>query len=523
MKENTARLLTAKLALLLCLSTSSGGHAAAQIWTVLTADPKGDVADSSLADAAQLSYRYDKDEDLLWFRITFYDEPNTRALGVNLVFDTGRDDSQKTNWWGANKSFRFDRLLTAWVTRQGDQYQGTIGIADVNGVKDKQFNNLSHDNLRIRVEDDSVIIGVKRAELTDKLKMNLIAAVGSNERWSDDMPNNGSAMLDLAAPRPQQGLREIDLGRNNLAFPANYQELATEKPPTIVKHGHGQDALILIPGMYSGTGSFNGFIAANESRYRMYELTPPGINGTPARPLPAGGPKLSALTWTRLLERDILNLIHREKLIKPVIIAERQPGSVAAIELANQYPGEVGGLILTATNLLQFFPSPKDPSRRTPATFAERIASVEEGLAAKWFKYVTPETWLSNDYAPEWYSSDSAQADRAWRESEAAPLAVKIRYTCEFWLSNITEDFQRLPVPVLVLVPQFDDKFLAEPANGFVETAFVNAWDAGAFKQTQAEVVRIPGARLLVLEKDTEIANKAIAGFMERVDSKERH
>ncbi|HEX2269176.1 MAG TPA: hypothetical protein VHH35_06565, partial [Pyrinomonadaceae bacterium] len=410
------------------IAFTSGGTSA-QIWTVLSADPKGDVADESLADAAQLSYRYDKGQDLIWFRVTMYGEPNQQAFGVNIVVDTGSDEGAKVSWWGANKNFKLDKLVTVWVTRQGDGYHGTIGVGDTSGVKQKQFNNLSQNNLRIRVESDSVVIGVRRTDITNQLKMNLIAAVGSNERWNDDMPNMGSATLDLTAERPKRGLREIDLSRNNLALPADYQTLPQEQAPLITKHGHGKPAVILVPGMYSGTDSFADFIARNSSRYRMYVLTPPGINGTPARAWPGPRTRLSELTWTRLLERDILNLIRREQLTKPVIIAERQPASVAAVALANNNPDEIGGIILTGTNLLPLFPSPKDPTRQTPATFAERVAAVEDGFAAKWFKYVTAETWLSNNYQPEWYTSNSSRGEKAWQESEAVPLPVKIRYT----------------------------------------------------------------------------------------------
>jgi len=517
LKRNTLELIIRQTVLLLCLWTLAASNATAQIWTVLAGDPKGDAADPSLADVAQLSYRYDKEQDLLWFRITVYGQLNQQAIGVNLAIDTGTDDSQKTSWWGANKTFRFDRLLTAWVTRQGERYQGTMGIADLSGIKTRQFNNLSQNNLQIQVEGDSVIIGVKRTEITDKLKMNLIAATGSNEQWNDDVPNNGSATLDLAAARSTRGLREIDLSRNNLEFPAGYQTLPPNRPPVITRQGHGKQAIVLVPGMYSGSGSFAGFIAANESRYRIYELTPPGIGGTPARAMAAAALGVSELTWTRLLERDILNLIQREKLARPLIIAERQPASVAVIALARRHPEMVGGVVLTGTNLLQFFPSPKDPTGRTAATFAQRIAAIEEGLVAKWFKYVTPQTWLSNDYPPEWYSREAGQAERAWRESEATPLEVKIRYTCEFWLSDITEDFKQLQVPVLVLVPGFDEKFLADPGNNFLKTAFVKAWDSGAIKQPNAQVVKIPGGRLLLLENDSELANKAVADFMQRL------
>jgi pimeloyl-ACP methyl ester carboxylesterase len=502
---------------LLCLTLFVSNRASAQIWTVLTFDAKGDGKDSALADAAQLSYHYDNKQDLISFRIDLYGQPNQQAFGVNVVVDSGGAEGNKVNWWGANKAFKFDKLITAWVTRDAGTFQGIIGVGDARGVSTKQFNNLSQNNLTIRLENESIIITLKRTDLTDKTRFNLIAAVGSNERWNDDLPDAGSATLDLTAAKPKHGLREIDLSRNNLEFPADYHTLPSKKGPLIKKLGQGKQAIILVPGMYSGADSFADFIAQNRSRYEIYLVTPPGINGTPARPLPRGAPQLQELTWTRSLERDILNLIDREKLRKPVIIAERQPASVAAIELANAYPEKFGGVVLTATNFLQPALSPKDPTRKTPATFAERIDIVEKGLAEKWFKYVTPDTWLSNDYMPEWYSSDLSEGQAAWASSEAAPLPVKIRYLCEFWLSNISQDFERLQIPTLVLVPGFDEKFLDDPANNFLKKAFDTVWALFVTKHPNAEFVKIPGKRLSLLRQNAEIANKAIEQFIDRV------
>src|SRR2546425_3054223 len=102
------------LALLWALIVISPTIISAQVWTVLTFDSKGDGRDPSLPDAAQLAYRYDKQKDFLWFRIALYGVPNEDAFGVNLVIDTGGDDLTRMNWWGGKKTFRFDRLVTAW-------------------------------------------------------------------------------------------------------------------------------------------------------------------------------------------------------------------------------------------------------------------------------------------------------------------------------------------------------------------------------------------------------------------------
>jgi hypothetical protein len=67
----------------------------AQVWTVLAVDPKGDGRDPALPDAAQLSYRYDKPQDLLWFRVSFYGKPIEESFGVTWQSRyTGRPRSE---------------------------------------------------------------------------------------------------------------------------------------------------------------------------------------------------------------------------------------------------------------------------------------------------------------------------------------------------------------------------------------------------------------------------------------------
>jgi pimeloyl-ACP methyl ester carboxylesterase len=523
MTSNQNRLsAVSKIALLLTLIVisivTSPAIANAQVWTVLTFDGKGDGRDPTLADAAQLAYRFDKQQDFLWFRIALYGQPNEHAFGVNLVIDTGGDDSTRMNWWGANKTFRFDRLVTVWVTHRdkGDKgFEGTIGVGDAAGVNAKQINNLRQDNLQIRVEGDSIVIGVKRTDITDKLKMNLVAAVGSNEQWNDDIPNAGSATIDLSKPTP--GVREIDVSRNNFALPTGYKILSDSQRPAITKKGQGKQTLILVPGMYSGNRSFDGFIARNQSQYKFFLVTPPGINGTPARAVPAAGTSFAELTWTRRLERDILDLIRREKLSKPVIVAERQPAAQAAIELASEHPAQIGGVVLVGTNLVQFFSAPKDPTRKTPIAYSDRSVFVDESWAAKWFKYVTPETWKNGDLRQQLLSVDPARAQTAWDELEAAPLEIKIRYLCEFWASDVTRGFDRLQVPILALVPGFDEKFLADPANGFAKPAFLDSWETLVPKHPQLELVKIPNARMLVLDDQPKAADEAIATFVRKI------
>jgi pimeloyl-ACP methyl ester carboxylesterase len=511
----TRRWVLGILGLLITLSPKLPAQSAAQteVWTVLAFDAKGDGRDPSLPDAAQLSYRYDRQQDILWFRVSLYGRPNEEAFGINIVVDTGSDEGEKMNWWGGNRDFKFDKLVTAWVTRGKSGYMGTIGVGDVPGVKARNINNLLQNNLQIRVEGDSVVVGLKRKELTDKMKMNLIAAVGSNQEWNDDIPNTRSATLDLTTPRPIRGLRELDLGRNNFRFPSDYKTLADNQPPRIIKRGHGRQTLILIPGVYSGTDVFEGFMTRNDFQYKFYVVTPPGLNDTPARPLPSETTSYGELTWTRQLKRDILDLIHREQLEKPVIVAHGFPGSLVADELAVQHPELLSGVIDVAVMPVQFFPSPKDPSFRKPAPPDERVEYVNESWARKWFKYVTPETWESNNYPAAMFSNDCGRSEQVRRQVESVPLEVKIRYLSEFMAADHTSEFAKLTVPLLALIPGFNEKFLADPTNGFYKVSFQDSWEPLS-TNPHVQRTKIPDARALILEDQPQLADEAIATFI---------
>ena len=64
------------------------------------------------------------------------------------------------------------------------------------------------------------------------MTFNVAAAVGSNQQWNDDFPSTRPATVDLSAPRPLRGLREIDISRNNLRFAAGEKTLADNSAAT---------------------------------------------------------------------------------------------------------------------------------------------------------------------------------------------------------------------------------------------------------------------------------------------------
>ena len=73
-------------------------------------------------------------------------------------------------------------------------------------------------------------------------------------------------------------------------------------------------------------------------------------------------------------------------------------------------------------------------------------------------------------------------------------------------------------MPVLALIPGFDEKFLADPANSFMKVAYVDSWETVIPKHPKLELVKIPNARLLVLEDEIKQTEEAIATFVNLVD-----
>jgi len=338
-----------------------------------------------------------------------------------------------------------------------------------------------------------------------------VAAVGSDKAWNDDIPDTRSAAIDLAAPRPPRGLRDIDLNRNNLRFDADYKTLPAGKPAQVITSGRGSEPLILIPGVYSGEHAFDRFIERNQSRYRFHLLTPPGLNGTAARPLPPETTSYGEYTWTRSLEDDVLDLVRRENVDRPFIVVHGFPGSLAAEELAERFPKLVAGLVEIASAPVAPAPSLRDPGRQ--ATLEERIAVVNESWAQRWFKYVTPETWESNNYPGVMLANDPALAERARQQLEATPLPVKIRYLAEYMASDHTTELTNLAVPLLALRPGFNGALLADPAMNWARMALLDSWGPFA-NHSRIQLLTVPDARALVLDDQPQVSDDAIAAFV---------
>jgi hypothetical protein len=165
-------------------------------WQPLGSDAAGDGAQAEAPDLRALAFA--RDAQRVWFRLTF-ERALPPSFGLNVVVDRDGDPGGDAAWWGKGSHFRFDRLVTAWVTREGDGCFGRLGVTDATGAFPWRLEKLTSDVvLRLGEDGKSVLVGVPTAVLKLTPQARVIAAGGTNLMWNDDL--SGPAGEGIALP-----------------------------------------------------------------------------------------------------------------------------------------------------------------------------------------------------------------------------------------------------------------------------------------------------------------------------------
>jgi tetratricopeptide (TPR) repeat protein len=176
-------------------------------WKQLTADPANDGRNPNWPEAKALSYYYDASTDTIWFKFDLERLPNPNAFGINLIVDTDQNQQNGASWWGNNKAFKYDRLVTVWVIKTGaNRYRGSVGIGDNRGVQLGRYTNLFRNNLAFHADTEKKIflLGFKSADLDHDGQFDLIGEVGSNVGWNDDVPDTNSIAVNISRTSQNQ-------------------------------------------------------------------------------------------------------------------------------------------------------------------------------------------------------------------------------------------------------------------------------------------------------------------------------
>jgi len=171
-------------------------------FVMLGRDEEGDTVSKRLPDARALELAVEPD-GRVWFRFTLQAPPPASWFGMNVALDVDGKPDNGAAWWGLNKSFHYDRLLTAYLSRGAGYWQGFVGVADAAQVADGRMAGISAD-VRVAVDPSrrTLAIGVPRSALglAPGGRARLIGTVGSSMTFNDDLPNEGA--LEVVIPDP---------------------------------------------------------------------------------------------------------------------------------------------------------------------------------------------------------------------------------------------------------------------------------------------------------------------------------
>lgn len=300
----------------------------------------------------------------------------------------------------------------------------------------------------------------------------------------------------------QVSVNAQDTTINSLVHTPGYKTSELGAIPQFVKAGKGKQTLILIPGYGFDASVYEDFIKANKSNYTMYAITIPGFGKTMAPPMPDTGTSYGLQTWNKGVNEGIAKLIRREKLQKPVIVGHFVQGTQLAVRMAIDYPDLVGAVIILGGPAR--FVGYKDGKVMEPA-LKDLVNYTDKFTGPKWFKPMKKTFFDSANFVAQVYSLDEKRGTVLRQQVSEVPMPVIVRYSCEYFASDVKSELNKIKCPMLVLRAIFNKNFLDNPANGFIKPQFIDTWNDASTRNPLIQVQDIADAATFVWkDKPTE-------------------
>jgi len=324
-----------------------------------------------------------------------------------------------------------------------------------------------------------------------------------------------SVQLSTSGQRPSM---QQDPGLNNLRFPEGTATAPNNTLGKVAKVGTGSKKALLVPGLGFGGEIWDEFMERHKTEFTMYAVTLPGFGGTTPLAMPPEKTKYAVTTWTRSAVAALEKLIEQERLGRVTIFAHWALATQIALRLAADHPDRIDSVILIGGPLkVNFENSPTDMLKWT----SEERTTFIEGLGERWFKTVTRETWDDNNFMTYDYAVNPRRALFLWRAAQKPLIQVWIRYLLEFYSIDPFPELKGLQVPTVVIQPAFDDDaYYVEKNRNYMRNLCIDSWRDAKNVNDKIEFVTISGSRLFVMFDKPEELDKAIGGFLGRVERK---
>jgi pimeloyl-ACP methyl ester carboxylesterase len=262
----------------------------------------------------------------------------------------------------------------------------------------------------------------------------------------------------------------------------------------VEKHGAGP-AVILIPGLASGPWVWRDTAPRLARNHTVYLLTLPGFDGRE----PRAGATLESL------QSDLLGLLEKEKLRRPVLVGHSLGGTLS-LAFAAAHPDRIAGVV--AVDGLPVFPGTENANDRkalADSTRAQFGSQSREQFAAGQLMYMRAIGTTSESVA-----------------QELAPLAARsdVGATADFAAQLMALDLRpmlsAIRVPVTVISPFNAPDFARMGMDEAGKTGYYRSLLQGV---ARLEVVSIAPARHFVMfdqpEKFSAALDQALANMVE--------
>lgn len=207
----------------------------------------------------------------------------------------------------------------------------------------------------------------------------------------------------------------------------------------VQRYGNNGRALILVPGLSSGTWAWRGTIAHFLKDHVIYAVTLAGFDGVPAASQKTG--------LMGLADASLLKLIRRHHIDKPVLVGHSLGGTLA-IRFAEEHAGLVSGVV--AVDGLPVFPLLSASQRAASAQqMRSRIGHVSESeYAAQQLRFMKMVGLVDPEQAGH-YAELSARSD---------PDAM-YEYAAEDMEMDLRPKLKDISVPLLEVSPYYEPDF----------------------------------------------------------------
>ncbi|MCH8619791.1 alpha/beta hydrolase [Undibacterium sp. TS12] len=265
---------------------------------------------------------------------------------------------------------------------------------------------------------------------------------------------------------------------------------------SVERYGHQGKAIILIPGLASGSWVWQDTIRQLEKNHTLYVVTLAGFDGRPA----IEGPLLEKA------RQSLLDLIQQQKLIKPMLIGHSMGGTLS-IWFAQEHSDLISGVV--AVDGLPVLPGTENaPAEQRPALAAsfkaQMSAQTTEAFNKQQLQYMRTVGVIDEQLA---------QAS-AIRTSKSDPAACA-SYVSELVTMDLRKDMSKVQVPLLEVSPWHAPDFATRNISLEAKNSYYQSLLQGAPK---LKVVGINNARHFVMLDQPKAFAEALNNFLDSVE-----